>query len=211
MELTALFEWYITHLNYWVLTILMILENSIVPLPAELIVTPAAYRAAHGEMSLVLLILCTTIGSTIGAIINYYISRLLGRFLIYRFTESKVGHMLMLDKKKLEQAEQLFLKHGNVSTFFGRLLPFGRQLISIPAGLAKMPILSFIVYTTIGSAIWNSLLAGAGYYLAKILPKEQLAEAINKYSFEMSAIFIVLVVLYIVYYRYRNNVKKCDR
>lgn len=202
MELTALFEWYLDHLNYLVLTILMILENSLVPLPAELIVAPAAYRAAHGEMSLVVLILCTTLGSTIGALINYYISRHLGRFLVYRFVDSKMGRLLLLDKEKLEKAEQLFLKHGNVSTFFGRLLPFGRQLISIPAGLAKMPIWSFIFYTTIGSAIWNSLLAGAGYYLARVLPKEQLIGAINKYSIEMSVVFVALVVIYIVYFKW---------
>lgn len=201
MELTALFEWYLDHLNYWVLTILMILENSIVPLPAELIVAPAAYRAANGEMSLIVLIICTTLGSTIGALINYYISRHLGRYLVYKFVDSKIGRLLLLDKEKLEKAEQLFLKHGNVSTFFGRLLPFGRQLISIPAGLAKMPIWSFVLYTTVGSAIWNSLLAGAGYYLAKILPKDQLIDAINKYSLEMSVIFVGLVVMYIAYYK----------
>lgn len=201
MELTALFEWYLDHLNYWVLTILMILENSIVPLPAELIVAPAAYRAANGEMSLIVLIICTTLGSTIGALINYYISRHLGRYLVYKFVDSKIGRLLLLDKEKLEKAEQLFLKHGNVSTFFGRLLPFGRQLISIPAGLAKMPIWSFVLYTTVGSAIWNSLLAGAGYYLAKILPKDQLIDAINKYSLEMSVIFVGLVVIYIAYYK----------
>ena len=201
MELTALFEWYLDHLNYWVLTILMILENSIVPVPAELIVAPAAYRAANGEMSLIVLIICTTLGSTIGALINYYISRHLGRYLVYKFVDSKIGRLLLLDKEKLEKAEQLFLKHGNVSTFFGRLLPFGRQLISIPAGLAKMPIWSFVLYTTVGSAIWNSLLAGAGYYLAKILPKDQLIDAINKYSLEMSVIFVGLVVMYIAYYK----------
>ena len=201
MELTALFEWYLDHLNYWVLTILMILENSIVPLPAELIVAPAAYRATNGEMSLIVLIICTTLGSTIGALINYYISRHLGRYLVYKFVDSKIGRLLLLDKEKLEKAEQLFLKHGNVSTFFGRLLPFGRQLISIPAGLAKMPIWSFVLYTTVGSAIWNSLLAGAGYYLAKILPKDQLIDAINKYSLEMSVIFVGLVAIYIAYYK----------
>ena len=201
MELTALFEWYLDHLNYWVLTILMILENSIVPLPAELIVAPAAYRATNGEMSLIVLIICTTLGSTIGALINYYISRHLGRYLVYKFVDSKIGRLLLLDKEKLEKAEQLFLKHGNVSTFFGRLLPFGRHLISSPAGLAKMPIWSFVLYTTDGSAICNSLLAGAGCYLAKILPKDQLIDAIYKYSLEMSVIFVGLVVMYIAYYK----------
>ena len=205
MDFTALFDWYLSHLGYWVLTILMILENSLVPLPAELIVTPAAYRAAHGEMSLILMILCTTLGSTVGALINYYLSRHLGRFIIYRFVDSRLGRMLMLDREKLEKAEQLFLRHGNVSTFFGRLLPFGRQLISIPAGLARMPVWSFVLYTTLGSAIWNSLLAGVGYYLAHILSKEKLAGAINQYSLEMSLVFVGIILVYILYKYLRRN------
>lgn len=193
----ALIEWYLDNLNYWVLTILMILENSIVPLPAELIVTPAAYNAAHGEMSLVMLIVCTTIGSTVGALINYYLSRYLGRYVVYRFFDSRVGRFLMLDSKKMEKAEQLFLRHGNISTFFGRLLPFGRQLISIPAGLARMPILPFVFYTTIGSAIWNSLLAGVGYYLADVLPKDQLIWRVNEFSMDASTVFLVIITGYV--------------
>ncbi len=198
MDITAIIEWYLDHLNYWVLTILMILENSIVPLPAELIVTPAAYRAANGDMSLTMLIICTTLGSVIGAIINYYISRSLGRYVIFKFVDSRWGKLLLLNRKKLEQAEQLFLKHGKTSTFFGRLLPVGRQLISIPAGLAKMNIASFIIFTAIGSAIWNGILSGIGYYLANILPQDQLQDALEKYSLEVSLGFIVILTIYLI-------------
>lgn len=206
MELTAtLLEWYLEHLNYWVITILMILENSLVPLPAEMIVTPAAYNAAQGEMSIYVLILCTTVGSTLGALINYYLSRRLGRYIIYRMAESRVGRLLMLDKGKLERVEQLFLRHGNISTFFGRLLPFGRQLISIPAGLARMPIGAFVLYTTIGSAIWNGLLAGAGCYLAQILPKDELLKAVERYSLESSLVFLVIFIVYIIYHCVRRH------
>lgn len=206
MELVAtLLEWYLEHLNYWVITILMILENSLVPLPAEMIVTPAAYNAAQGEMSIYVLILCTTVGSTLGALINYYLSRRLGRYIVYCMAESRVGRLLMLDKGKLERVEQLFLRHGNISTFFGRLLPFGRQLISIPAGLARMPIGAFVLYTTVGSAIWNSLLAGAGYYLAKILPKDELLKAVERYSLEASIVFVIFIVVYIIIYNCRRR------
>lgn len=198
MDITAIIEWYLNHLNYWVLTILMILENSIVPLPAELIVTPAAYRAANGEMSLTMLIICTTFGSVVGAIINYYISRSLGRYVIFKFVDSRWGKLLLLNREKLEQAEQLFLRHGKISTFFGRLLPIGRQLISIPAGLAKMNIASFIIFTAIGSAIWNGLLSGIGYYLANILPQDQLQDALEKYSLEVSLGFIVILAIYLI-------------
>lgn len=198
-DMISIFEWYLSHLNYWVVTILMILENSIIPLPAEFIVAPAAYNAAHGEMNIFVLIFLTTLGSVIGALINYYLSRRLGRYLIYRLVDSKVGRLLMLNRDKLDKAEQLFLCHGKISTFFGRLLPFGRQLISIPAGLARMPIGSFIFYTTIGSAIWNSMLVGVGYYLARIVPKEELADTINRYSVEISIVFVILLLIYIVY------------
>lgn len=205
MDLSVLFDWYLNHLSYWVLTILMILENSVVPLPAELIVSPAAYCAANGEMSVVAIVLCTTFGSAVGALINYYLSRHLGRYIIYKFVDSRLGKLLMIDKEKLSRAEQLFLRHGNVSTFFGRLLPFGRQLISIPAGLAKMPVWSFLLYTIAGSAIWNSILSGVGYYLARILPREELSAAIGHYSMEMSIACVVLIVAYIIFKRIKNK------
>lgn len=205
---TTILDWYWAHLNYWVITILMILENSIVPLPAEMIVTPAAYKAAQGDMNVYILILCTTFGSTIGALINYYLSRRLGRYLIYRLVDSKFGRLFMLDKGKLEKAERLFLKYGNISTFFGRLLPFGRQLISIPAGLARMPIGAFVLYTAIGSTIWNSLLVGTGYCLAEIMPQEEFTENIGRYAREASIVFFVLFAAYIIYYCIKRRINR---
>lgn len=196
--ISSLIDWYTNSLSYWVLTLLMILENSIVPLPAELIVAPAAYNAATGKLSFWLIILCTTFGSTIGAIINYCISRIFGRELIYRFVGCRWGKIMMLDQTKLKQAEEYFLKRGRSATFIGRLLPVGRQLISIPAGLAKMPILSFIFYTTIGSAIWNTLLASIGYYMASIIPPHLLGETINQYSIEISVIFVLICIVYYI-------------
>lgn len=196
--ISSLIDWYTNSLSYWVLTLLMILENSIVPLPAELIVAPAAYNAATGRLSFPIIILCTTFGSIVGAIINYYLSLFLGRELIYRFVDSRWGKLLMLDTEKLKQAEQFFLKRGKTATFIGRLIPVGRQLVSIPAGLARMPILTFILYTAIGSAIWNTLLASIGYFLAAIIPPEQLSTTVNKYSIEISIIFVAICVVYYI-------------
>lgn len=196
--ISSLIDWYTNSLSYWVLTLLMILENSIVPLPAELIVAPAAYNAATGRLSFPIIILCTTFGSIVGAIINYYLSLFLGRELIYRFVDSRWGKILMLDTEKLKQAEHFFLKRGKTATFIGRLIPVGRQLVSIPAGLARMPILTFILYTAIGSAIWNTLLASIGYFLAAIIPPEQLGATVNKYSIEISIIFVAICVVYYI-------------
>lgn len=196
--ISSLIDWYTNSLSYWVLTLLMILENSVVPLPAELIVAPAAYNAATGRLSFPIIILCTTFGSIVGAIINYYLSLFLGRELIYRFVDSRWGKFLMLDTDKLKQAEHFFLKRGKTATFIGRLIPVGRQLVSIPAGLARMPILTFILYTAIGSAIWNTLLASIGYFLAAIIPPEQLGATVNKYSIEISIIFVAICVVYYI-------------
>lgn len=186
------------HLNYWVVFLLMVMENSVVPLPAELIVTPAAYKAANGELNVVWLIVITTLGSTVGAIINYGLSRAIGRPLIYKFAESRWGKFLFLSRRKMEYAESLFRRNGNVSTFIGRLLPAGRQFISIPAGLARMNIWAFIFYTTIGSALWNSLLVGLGYYLAYLLPQNEVAAEIQRYGTQFNIAFFALLAIVVI-------------
>lgn len=199
MDLGQMLAWFLDHLNYWTVTLLMIMENSVFPLPAELIVTPAAYKAAQGEMNIIALILLTTFGSLIGAIINYYIAMFVGRPAIYRFVDSRLGRACFLSRKKMEYVENLFLKHGNVSTFIGRLLPMGRQLISIPAGLARMNIKSFAFYTFFGSAIWNSFLMSIGYVLAGVLPEDRLVAEINRYSTLGGSVFLCLVAVYLLW------------
>lgn len=206
--MAGIIEWALARLSYWVVFLLMVMENSVVPLPAELIVTPAAYRAANGDMNVVLLVAVATLGSTIGAIINYYLSLWLGRPVIYRFAESRWGKMLFLSRSKMEYAEALFRKNGNISTFIGRLLPAGRQFISIPAGLARMNIWAFIFYTTVGSAIWNSFLVGLGYYLAYLLPEDQIAEKIEEYGMQLNFLFVAIVVIVVSYCIVKKRIKK---
>ncbi len=208
--ISSLIDWYTHSLSYWVLTLLMILENSLVPLPAELIVAPAAYNAATGTLNFFAIILCTTFGSVVGAIINYYLSRFLGREIIYRFVDSKWGRLLMLNHEKLEQAENFFLKRGKTATFVGRLLPVGRQLVSIPAGLARMSIGTFILYTTIGSAIWNTILASIGYSLASIIPPEELGATINEYSIEISIAFVACIAIYCIAKYFSKNKSRTE-
>ncbi len=207
MGIAAIIEWALENLNYRVVFLLMVMENSVVPLPAELIVAPAAYNAANGHLDIVWLIAVATLGSTLGAIINYYLSLWIGRPLIYKFADSRCGKLLMLNSKKLEYAESLFRKHGNISTFVGRLLPAGRQFISIPAGLARMNIGAFIFYTTIGSAIWNSFLAGMGYYLAYLLPEDEIAPKIEEYGMQLNAAFVVLVAIAVAYHFIRKRIR----
>ena len=132
MQSIPFIAWCLEHLNYWVITLLMAIESSFIPFPSEVVVPPAAYVAATtGELNVFLVVLCATLGAIIGALINYGLARYLGRPLVYRFAESRIGHMCLIDTAKVERAERYFDEHGAVGTFFGRLVPAVRQLTSV--------------------------------------------------------------------------------
>ncbi len=201
-----LLQGFLDNLNYWTITLLMAIESSFIPFPSEVVVPPAAYKAATGSgLNVYLVVLFATIGANIGAIINYYLAYFLGRPIVYKFANSRIGHMCLIDEAKVQNAEEYFDKHGALSTFIGRLIPAVRQLISIPAGLARMKISTFLLYTTLGAGIWNAILAAIGWYLASvpgIETEEQLLAKVNEYSHELGYIFIglgVFVVAYLVY------------
>lgn len=206
MESVAFIQWCLDNLNYWTVTILMTIESSFIPFPSEVVVPPAAYEAAtSGKMNVFLVVLFATIGANIGALINYYLAKWLGRPIVYRFANSRFGHMCLIDEAKVRHAEEYFDKHGALSTFVGRLIPAVRQLISIPAGLARMRLSTFLVYTTLGAGIWNAILATIGWYLSKVPgfeTREKLVEQVKEYSHELGILFIgvgVFVVCYLVY------------
>jgi membrane protein DedA with SNARE-associated domain len=144
----------------------------------------------------------------LGALINYGLSIWIGRVIVYKFVNSRLGHALLLNEQKMIKAESYFVRYGNVSTLIGRLVPAVRQLISIPAGLAKMPIGRFVLYTSIGAAIWNSILAVLGYSLHSVVPKEQLMEKVHVYTSQISWALLglgVLVFGYIIWKMIRNK------
>ena len=196
--------WYASHMNYASITALMTIESSFIPFPSEVVIPPAVYVASEPTSALcatgnypldvALIVLFGTIGAMLGAVINYLLSMWLGRPIIYKFADSRVGHLLLLSSEKVQKAENYFNEHGKVSTFIGRLIPGIRQLISIPAGLAKMHFGQFMLYTFLGAFIWNSVLALLGYIA------HGQADLINQYSHELSIIILVLVGVVVLYY-----------
>jgi len=197
-------NWYNGHLNYGTVTLLMAVESSFIPFPSEVIVPPAAYQACNSDnpalyktnsklLNVVFIILFATFGALIGALINYVLALWLGRPIIYWFADSKVGHLLLLSGEKVQKAEKYFIDNGKSSTLIGRLIPAVRQLISIPAGLAKMNVGVFVLFTTIGAGLWNTILAFLGY-----LAHGQ-KDLIDKYNHELKYLLWGLCVAFVAY------------
>lgn len=203
--------WYSAHMNYASITALMTIESSFIPFPSEVVIPPAVYVAASPESALcvtgnylldvLLIVLFGTIGAMLGAIINYGLAVWLGRLIIYKFADSRLGHLCLLSSEKVQKAEAYFNEHGKVSTFVGRLIPGIRQLISIPAGLAKMHFGQFLLYTFLGAFIWNSILALLGYVA------HGQADLINQYSHELSVAILVLLGGVVVYFVAKKIIK----
>ncbi len=208
--MSSFIAWCIDHLNYWTITFLMTLESTVVPIPSELVVPPAAYRAAadSSDLNVVLVVLCATLGANLGALINYVAARYLGRPIIYAFANSTVGHLCLLNEEKVQKTEKYFNDHGAAGTLIGRLVPGIRHLISLPAGLAKMKLSHFILYTTLGAGLWNIILAVIGYSLQSVVPEDQLMEKVNEYSHELGLVMAALFVTLIVILVYKGRKKK---
>ena len=199
------------NLNYTTIFFLMLLESTVVPVPSELVVSPAAYHAASGNLNVILVVLFATIGADVGASINYVAGYYLGRPIIYKFANSRWGHLCLLNQEKVEKSEKYFYDHGVVATLTGRLIPGIRHLISIPAGLSKMPYWKFLFYTTIGAGVWHSILAALGWYLHSFVPEDQLNDKIMEYGDIIKWTIIALVIAAIVYFVVNHYVKKAKK
>ena len=200
-------KWYEENMNYLSITALMTIESSFIPFPSEIVIPPAAYIASKpdSKLNIFLVILFGTVGALLGAFINYGLALWLGRPIMYKFADSKIGRIFLLSSEKIQKAEDYFNNHGKISTFVGRLIPGIRQLISLPAGLARMNLVSFTLYTALGAGIWNSILALLGY-----LAHGQ-ADLINKYSHEIGYIIMLIIGVIGLFYlvkHLRNRNKK---
>ena len=206
------FQWFVENANYLFVFIFMTIESSFIPFPSEVVVPPAAYLACTGtDMNFGLVIVFATLGALTGAFINYYLALWIGRPIVYRFANSRFGHACLIDQAKVEKAEAYFEKKGAISTFVGRLIPAVRQLISIPAGLARMNIGVFALFTTLGAGIWNIILAGLGYWLSLHVSREELFDAIEKYNSYLTyagyaiGVFCVAYILWNAFKTKKNN------
>ena len=198
----------LSNLNYGTIFFLMMLESTVVPVPSEFVVTPAAYHAASGQLDVWLVILAATIGADLGASINYIVALYVGRPVIYRFANSRWGKMCLLNQEKVKKSERYFDDHGIVATLTGRLIPGIRHLSSIPAGLARMNYWKFLLYTTIGAGAWHSILAALGWYLHAIVPEDQLNDKIAEYAEYIKLVIIALVIAAIVWFVVTKYLKR---
>ena len=186
-DASQFFQWFVENANYWFVFIFMVIESSFIPFPSEVVVPPAAYLActnagAGSDMNIFLVVIVATLGALVGAFVYYYLALWFGRPVVYSFGDSRFGHLLMINKEKVEKAEAYFDKHGAISTFIGRLIPAIRQLISIPAGISKMNVGVFAIFTFLGALVWNSVLGGLGYWLANTVSPDDLFVKVEEYN-----------------------------
>lgn len=201
----------LNNLTYGSIFILMLLESTVIPVPSELVIAPAAYHSAAGNMNIWLVVLFGTLGADVGATINYLGGYYLGRPIIYRFANSRWGRMCMLNQAKVEKSEKYFDDHGMVATITGRLIPGIRHLISIPAGLAKMKYWQFILYTTLGAGVWNCILAALGWWLHTFVPEEQLDDKIMEYGEYIKFTILILLAVALLYFMAKWFIRRQKR
>lgn len=194
-------DFFYQNASYWFVFLFMVIESSFLPFPSEVVVPPAAYIAVtRGDMNVALIVIVATAGALVGALINYVLALTLGRPIVYAFANSKFGHACLIDEAKVRNAERYFDKHGAISTFIGRLIPAVRQLISIPAGLARMNIWVFMLFTALGAGAWNCVLAALGFCLGESVPYDQLFESVEKYNhyFTIGGFCLLLICLLVI-------------
>ena len=188
---------YIGHIGYFGIFLLMFLESTFFPFPSEIIMIPAGYLAFKGEMNVYFVVIIGILGSVLGALFNYYLALYFGRKFILKY-----GKYVFIKEETLDKLEAFFSKHGELSTFNGRLIPGIRQLISLPAGLAKMNIITFSSYSALGAGIWVIVLVALGYLLGS---KEAL---ISEYLHTATLIALAFVGAITFFYVIRNKRKK---
>ncbi len=211
------FNWFVNNATYIFVFVFMAIESSFIPFPSEVVVPPAAFIACQSgsmnpnDMNIFMVVVFATLGAIVGALVNYYLAKWIGRPIVYKFANSKFGHACLIDQAKVERAEAYFDKSGAISTFIGRLIPAVRQLISIPAGLARMNIWVFTLFTGLGAMLWNIILAALGWWLSTMVTLENLYVKVEEYNTYLTygglaiAAFCVLFIIKNIYKHKKDN------
>ena len=218
-DASQFFQWFVENANYTFVFVFMVIESSFIPFPSEVVVPPAAYLAcsnagAGAGMNAFMVVLVATLGALVGAFINYYLALWIGRPVVYAFADSKIGHALLINKDKVQKAEDYFDKHGAISTFIGRLIPAIRQLISIPAGIARMNVLQFAIFTFLGAFVWNIVLGALGFWLSTTVSPDQLFDKVEEYNQYLTWIgygIAVICVIFILFNAFRGSKTKVSK
>lgn len=199
-DAASFFQWFVENANYLFVFFFMVIESSFIPFPSEVVVPPAAYLACtKGDLNVFVIVLFATLGAIVGALINYYLAVWIGRPVVYKFANSRWGRLCLIDQAKVEKAERFFYDHGAISTFVGRLIPAVRQLISIPAGLSRMNIGVFVLFTALGALIWNVILALLGFWLGGVVPLDNLFETVEEYNQYLTWAGIAIGVIFVFF------------
>lgn len=185
----------VAHLGYTEIVLLMALESSLFPVPSELVMIPAGYRAAQGELDAVLATLAGGLGSLIGASANYALGRYVGKAFLLRY-----GRYLLINHKTYHDAERLFLRNANVATFVGRFIPGVRHLISIPPGMFGMALLPFMLLTALGATLWCGVLVALGYFFG-----QPMVEAVSRYTHEAGILALVVLFAFVAWFIYKHR------
>lgn len=185
---------WLQHLGYWEIGLLMAMESSLFPVPSELVMIPAGYLALRGDLDPVLATLAGGAGSLVGASANYLLGRYVGRAFLLRY-----GRYFLINERKYQEAETLFLRNANLATFVGRFIPVVRHLISLPAGIFSMPKLPFAALTLIGATIWCAVLVALGYYLG-----EPVLALVRNYTHEAAIAAVVGLLLFVIWFLRRR-------
>ena len=188
----------ILDMGYMGIFLLMMIESSFIPFPSELVLIPAGYLAQQGEMNVFLIFIASLFGSLVGAFINYFLALFIGRELLMRY-----GKYFFISNSAMEKMERFFDAHGPISTFTGRLIPGIRQLISIPAGISRMSLIPFTLYTALGAGIWSIVLIALGYVLGE--NKALITSYLHQITLVMLGAIIVLITVYIIRIKTKNN------
>lgn len=212
-DASQFFQWFVDNASYLFVFVFMVIESSFIPFPSEVIVPPAAYLACTNtgvgqDMNIYMVVVVATLGALVGAFINYYLALWIGRPVVYRFADSRFGHACLINREKVDKAEKYFDRHGAVSTFIGRLIPAIRQLISIPAGISRMNVGQFALFTTLGALVWNAILATLGYWLSRHVSPDMLFAKVEEYNRYLTWAGYALGILCVAYILWNAFKKK---